>query len=102
MKTLRAHFGDDWFTAEAVLNVEADVLNGLICKVGFHNKKTIYMQQTAAMLIEKYGGDIPDTIEGMLELPGIGPKMGYLALQIAFDKVCEIIFIPLQGLRHRC
>jgi endonuclease-3 len=48
------------------------------------------MQQTAAMLMEKYDGDIPDTIEGMLELPGIGPKMGYLALQIAFDKTLGI------------
>jgi endonuclease III len=33
MKNLRSHFGDDGFTCEAVLNVEADVLDNLICKV---------------------------------------------------------------------
>jgi endonuclease-3 len=72
MKKLRTHFGDEGFNCDAILNVAPNVLDGLICKVGFHNKKTIYMQQTAAVLKEKYDGDIPDTIEGMLELPGIG------------------------------
>ena len=34
-----------------------------------------YIKQTAAILKEKFDGDIPDTLEGLLSLPGVGPKM---------------------------
>jgi len=51
------------------------VLNGLIWKVGFHNKKTTYIKKVAEILMEEYGGDIPHTVEGMMKLPGVGPKM---------------------------
>lgn len=39
------------------------------------------------MLLDEYEGDIPSTIEGLTKLPGVGPKMGYLALKIAWNKV---------------
>ncbi|KAL3900471.1 MAG: hypothetical protein SGCHY_001311 [Lobulomycetales sp.] len=113
MGKLRAHFSDRGFTPAAIVKEDPVVLDNLyllllynvntrsIRQVGFHNKKTVYMQKTAALCLEKYAGDIPDTIEGMLELPGVGiflhlflttqgPKMGYLALQIAWDKTLGI------------
>ena len=27
---------------------------------------------------DQYGGDIPDSLEGLMSLPGVGPKMAYL------------------------
>jgi len=60
------------------------VLNGLIWKVGFHNKKTTYIKKVAEILMEEYGGDIPHTVEGMMKLPGVGPKMAYLVEDFAF------------------
>ncbi|KAI9318377.1 DNA glycosylase [Dichotomocladium elegans] len=44
-----------------------------------------FIKETAAILNEKYDGDIPGTIEGLTSLPGVGPKMGYLALQVAWN-----------------
>ncbi|KAK4168824.1 putative endonuclease III [Cladorrhinum sp. PSN259] len=58
----------------------ADKLNELIGKVGFHNNKTKYLQQTAVILRDKFGGDIPPTIEGLTSLPGVGPKMAHLCM----------------------
>jgi endonuclease III len=65
---------------ENMLAVEPDVLNRLIGKVGFHNNKTKYLKQTAVILRDQFGGDIPGTIEGMMSLPGVGPKMAYLCM----------------------
>jgi endonuclease III len=31
-----------------------------------------YIKATAAILKEKHNGDIPDTIEGLISLPGVG------------------------------
>jgi endonuclease-3 len=62
------------------------VLDGHIYAVGFHTKKAGYIKRTAEILRDQFDGDIPDTIEGLVSLPGVGPKMGYLALQNAWDK----------------
>lgn len=69
-----------------LLAVEPEKLNELIWIVGFHNNKTKYIKQTAEILRDKWEGDIPDTIEGLTSLPGVGPKMGYLCLSAAWDK----------------
>ncbi|KAI6783521.1 Endonuclease III-like protein [Emericellopsis cladophorae] len=71
---------------ENVLAVEPDVLNKMIWAVGFHNNKTKYIKQTAEILRDRFAGDIPDTIEGLVSLPGVGPKMGYLCLSAAWDR----------------
>ena len=71
---------------ESLLVVDPVLLNELITKVGFHNNKTKYIKATAEILKEKFGGDIPDTIEGMVSLPGVGPKMAYLCMSAAWGR----------------
>ncbi|RDA93661.1 hypothetical protein CP533_4885 [Ophiocordyceps camponoti-saundersi (nom. inval.)] len=73
-------------TVDNVLAADPVVLNGLIRAVGFHNNKTKYLQQTAAVLRDQWAGDIPDTITGLTALPGVGPKMAYLCLSAAWDR----------------
>jgi endonuclease-3 len=58
----------------------------MINKVGFHNLKTKYIKQTAEILRDKFDSEIPDTIEGMVSLPGVGPKMAYLTMSAAWGK----------------
>jgi endonuclease-3 len=71
---------------QALLDVDAERLNELIGKVGFHNNKTKYIKATALILRDKFGGDIPDTVEGLTSLPGVGPKMAYLTLSAAWGR----------------
>lgn len=69
-----------------MLAIEPDVLNNFIGKVGFHNLKTKYIKQTAELLRDKWNSEIPDTIEGLVSLPGVGPKMAYLTMSAAWGK----------------
>ncbi|KAK5987180.1 Endonuclease III-like protein [Cladobotryum mycophilum] len=69
-----------------VLAVEPDMLNQMIWAVGFHNNKTKYIKQAAEILRDKWNGDIPDTIPGLTSLPGVGPKMAYLCLSVAWNR----------------
>jgi endonuclease-3 len=71
--------------ADILAYSDAD-LDEKISKVGFHNKKVDYLKKTAKILHDKYEDDIPDTIEGMLALPGVGPKMAYLLMTHAWNK----------------
>lgn len=74
------------FNLDALLVVEPPRLNELIKSAGFHNNKTKYIKQTAEILRDRFGGDIPDTIDGMISLPGVGPKMAYLCMSAAWGR----------------
>lgn len=69
-----------------ILAVDPTRLNELIRTVGFHNNKTKYIKATALILRDQHGGDIPSTPDGLMALPGVGPKMAYLCLSAAWGK----------------
>ncbi|EDO15809.1 hypothetical protein Kpol_1040p22 [Vanderwaltozyma polyspora DSM 70294] len=74
-------------TIDALLEIDQEILDELIHSVGFHSRKAKYLKETALILKEKHNSDIPTNIEGLLALPGVGPKMGYLTLQKAWGKI---------------
>lgn len=71
---------------ENILAVDPKLLNELIWVVGFHNNKTKYIKAAAEILRDQWDGDIPDSIEGLMSLPGVGPKMAYLCLSTAWGR----------------
>ncbi|KAI4229251.1 MAG: hypothetical protein L6R36_000999 [Xanthoria steineri] len=74
------------FTLEGILAVDAPTLNALIHPVGFHNNKTRYIKSTAAILASDFDSDIPDSVAGLISLPGVGPKMAYLCMSAAWGR----------------
>ncbi len=86
MRKLQTELPSPGLTLENILAVDPVKLNEMIFVVGFHNNKTRYIKATALILRDQYDSDIPDTIEGLMSLPGVGPKMGYLCLSAAWGK----------------
>ena len=89
MVKLQTHFLEQGYKhglcLEAIRNTTESQIDALICKVGFHNRKAGYIKKTAEILADKFDGDIPTTIDDVVSLPGVGPKMGYLLLQNAWN-----------------
>ncbi|XP_057891506.1 endonuclease III-like protein 1 isoform X1 [Melospiza georgiana] len=77
-------------TVDSVLQMDEESLGHIIYPVGFWRNKVKYIKQTTAILKQKYGGDIPSTVEELVQLPGVGPKMAHLAMHIAWDSVAGI------------
>lgn len=75
----------DGLCLEAVLELSEAEIDHFICKVGFHNRKSVYIKKSCELLRDNFGGDIPQTIEEIVTLPGVGPKMGYLLLQSGWN-----------------
>lgn len=69
-----------------MLDIEEGELDRLIGKVGFHRKKAAYIKRTAEILRDKWGGDIPGSVEGLCSLPGVGEKMAHLCMSAAWKK----------------
>ncbi|CBY08920.1 unnamed protein product [Oikopleura dioica] len=84
MKRLNEHFKS--FNAEKAANADTALLSSLITPVGFHKTKSKNIVKVGEICRDQYSSDIPDTIEDLVKLPGIGPKMGYLALSCAWGK----------------
>jgi len=62
----------------------------LIFPVGFYKTKAKHLRQVGALMVGKYGGKMPMTLPGLLELPGVGRKTANLVLAVAFneDAIC--------------
>src|SRR5271170_1616032 len=73
-----------------ILDISESDLDKLITKIGFHNKKAAYIKRVAVILRDEYGGDIPDTVEGLCSLPGVGEKMAHLCMTAAWKKYPHI------------
>ncbi|KAL9103883.1 MAG: hypothetical protein Q9163_001120 [Psora crenata] len=86
MRRLQTELPSPGLTLENILAVEPEKLNELIYVVGFHNNKTRYIKAAALVLKAQFNGDIPDTVEGLMSLPGVGPKMAYLCLSAAWGR----------------
>ena len=86
MRRLQTELPPPGLTLENILAVDPVTLNELIYAVGFHNNKTRYIKAAALIIRDDYAGDIPDTIDGLMLLPGVGPKMAYLCLSAAWGR----------------
>ncbi|KAG8433278.1 hypothetical protein GDO86_017531 [Hymenochirus boettgeri] len=77
-------------TVNKILETDDDTLGTLIYPVGFWKNKVKFIKQTTKILHEKYGGDIPDNVADLVKLPGVGPKMAHLVMDIAWKNVSGI------------
>ncbi|XP_008559321.1 endonuclease III-like protein 1 [Microplitis demolitor] len=81
---------DHGCTPQKLLATSDEVLGKLIYPVSFWKRKVQYIKKTSEILLNTYAGDIPNTIEDLCALPGVGPKMGHLCMQVAWNQVTGI------------
>ena len=55
--------------------------------MGFYTRKASNLKKVAKICLSKYNGDIPSSLEELLLLPGIGPKMAHLVMNVAWENV---------------
>jgi endonuclease III len=59
-------------------------IEALIYPVSFYRHKAKHLKATCAMLVDRFGGRVPTTMEELLTLPGVGRKTANLVLILAF------------------
>lgn len=84
---LNDHFKTDGLTVKNILLEPVESIQELIKPVGFYRRKAVFLKKAASILQEEHDGDVPDSVEALTKLPGVGPKIAYLALQVAHDRV---------------
>ncbi len=73
-------------TADELAGLSTSELEKIIYPVGFFRNKARYLAALPAVLQEKFSGRVPDTIEELIQLPGVGRKTANLVVAVAFNK----------------
>lgn len=71
-------------------NLSVEKIEQLIYPAGFYRTKAKNLKRIAEILTEKYRGTVPETMEELLELPGVGRKTANLVRNLGFglDGIC--------------
>ncbi|MDW5377993.1 endonuclease III [Halomonas sp. HP20-15] len=73
-------------TPQAILDLGIDGLKEHIKTIGLYNTKAENLMKTCRMLVEQYGGEVPQTREALEALPGVGRKTANVILNTAFGQ----------------
>ena len=84
-------------TAEQLANADTKEIERLIKPAGFYRVKAKRIKDVANMLVEEYAGKVPDNIDELLTLPGVGRKTANCVLVYAFNKPA----VPVDTHVHR-
>ncbi len=73
-------------TPEEFLNLSTKKIEELIYPVGFYRVKAKRIKEISKILIERFGGKVPDNLEELLTLPGVGRKTANIVITQGFNK----------------
>lgn len=73
----------------------------IIKRTVYFNQKTKYILNTAKIVLKKYKGKVPETMEELLELPGVGHKVAACVLVYAFEKPSIPVDTHVAVIAHR-
>ena len=88
-------------TLEAMANAPVEDLENLVHSCGFYRHKARDIASSCQMLLSDYDGKVPDTMEKLLKLPGVGRKTANLLLgdlyKVPGSVVCDTHCIRICG-----
>lgn len=75
---------------DTILATEEEVIEKAIYPASFYKRKAQYIKRTCQLLKDKYNYDIPDNVDELCKLPGVGPKMAYICMSAAWKNTVGI------------
>lgn len=72
-----------------------------IRSVSYPNAKAKHLVELAKMLVEKYQGEVPQTLEQLTQLPGVGRKTANVVLAVAFGQAALAVDTHIYRVAHR-
>ena len=73
-------------TPEKILALGEEKLREYIQRIGLYKTKAKHVMQTCRLLVERHGGQVPQTREDLEALPGVGRKTANVILNTAFGQ----------------
>lgn len=88
-------------TPEGILRIRMPRLRKLIYPVAFYRVKARTIRTICSELIDRFDGAVPDTIDDLLTLPGVGRKTANIVVTLAFGKPGIAVDIHVHRISNR-
>lgn len=75
---------EKYSTPEKMVTLSQTELEKYIFSCGFYRMKAEHILSASRDILEKFGGDVPDTIENLMSLAGVGKKTANVVYSVAF------------------
>ena len=95
------HLFADYPTAEAMSLATPEVIYEYIRSVSYPNNKAKHLVGLAKMLVERFHGEVPSTLEELTQLPGVGRKTANVIQAVAFGKAALAVDTHVFRVSHR-
>jgi endonuclease-3 len=77
---------EDYPDLEALLHLDTDKLELILKRVGMYKTKARHVVALCKMLKEEFNGEVPETFDELVRLPGVGRKTANVVLSNAFGQ----------------
>ena len=94
---LFAHYPDARTMAEAD---EAEIYE-YVKSVSYPNAKARHLVELSRMLVDEYGGEVPNDFDALLRLPGVGRKTANVMQAVAFGQSAKPVDTHVYRVSHR-
>lgn len=91
----------DFPTPEAMAVTTPDVIYEYIRSVSYPNNKAKHLVGLSQMLVNRFNGQVPSTLEELTQLPGVGRKTANVVQAVAFDKAALAVDTHVFRVSHR-
>ena len=88
-------------TVKALANARVRDVEKIIKSIGFYHVKSRRIIEVAKIIDSQYKGKVPDDLEKLVELPGVGRKTANCVLVYAFDKPAIPVDIHVHRISNR-
>ena len=88
-------------SVEAFAEADPTELESEIRSTGFFRQKTKSIIESAKQIVTDYGGRVPETIEELTKLSGVGRKTANLLVGVAFGKPAVIVDTHVKRVSNR-
>ena len=87
--------------ANSMAQAEVDDILELIKSVSYPNSKAEHLVKMARMLVERHHGEVPQDMNQLLDLPGVGRKTANVIQSVAFGKSTMAVDTHVFRVSHR-
>lgn len=91
----------DFPTPEALAATTPEVVFEYIKSVSYPNNKAKHLVGMAQMLIKEFQGEVPDNLEDLIKLPGVGRKTANVIQAVVFNKAAMAVDTHVFRVSHR-
>ncbi len=83
------------------VNMPQEELEKRIYRIGFYRAKARHIKELSRILIEQYHSIVPDTLEELTSLPGVGRKTANCMLAYVFGKPAIAVDVHVHRIANR-